>query len=150
MASAGAKVREGTPPPVVRKAGSYTIFITPPTTPKTPSGSPQPQGNCCKPAPRSAARPNAKSAAAPPPAKSPPPPVQVPPPQFVAAPSPRPSNPRLGFFWDAVAKVQDAHSSLDSFLADWFGLNQSKYQWALNDFYQKKGMVRGNAISLCG
>ncbi|KAJ0575826.1 hypothetical protein HanIR_Chr05g0217231 [Helianthus annuus] len=27
------------------------------------------------------------------------------------------------------------HSSLDDYLAHWFGLNQSKYQWALDDYY---------------
>lgn len=26
-------------------------------------------------------------------------------------------------------------------MADWFGLNQSKYQWALNDYYENKGVV---------
>ena len=80
-----------------------------------------------------------------------------------------------GFFWDAVAKVQNgesfwilgegfagfrffffflrfiqgfvlffflaAHSSLDEYLADWFGLNQSKYQWALDDYYGGKSVV---------
>ena len=35
-----------------------------------------------------------------------------------------------------------AHSSLDDHLARWFGLNQSKYQWALDDYYESKGMVR--------
>ena len=34
-----------------------------------------------------------------------------------------------------------AHSSLDEYLADWFGLNQSKYQWALDDYYRGKSVV---------
>lgn len=34
-----------------------------------------------------------------------------------------------------------AHSSLDDHLARWFGLNQSKYQWALDDYYETKGTV---------
>lgn len=34
-----------------------------------------------------------------------------------------------------------AHSSLDDHLARWFGLNQSKYQWALDDYYESKGSV---------
>lgn len=34
-----------------------------------------------------------------------------------------------------------AHLSLDEYLADWFGLNQSKYQWALNDYYESSGKV---------
>jgi len=34
-----------------------------------------------------------------------------------------------------------AHSSLDDHVARWFGLNQSKYQWALDDYYESKGMV---------
>lgn len=33
------------------------------------------------------------------------------------------------------------HSSMDEYLADWFGLNQSRYQWALNDYYESKGIV---------
>lgn len=34
-----------------------------------------------------------------------------------------------------------AHSSLDEYVAHWFGLNQSKYQWALDDYYESKGVV---------
>lgn len=36
--------------------------------------------------------------------------------------------------------MQNAHSSLDEYLADWFGLNQSKYQWALDDYYRGKSV----------
>ncbi|KAJ6698774.1 hypothetical protein OIU79_012134, partial [Salix purpurea] len=41
---------------------------------------------------------------------------------------------------NAVNKVQNAHSSLDDHLARWLGLNQSKYQWALDDYYETKGL----------
>jgi hypothetical protein len=41
-----------------------------------------------------------------------------------------------------------AHSSLDDHLARWFGLNQSKYQWALDDYYESKGLV--SISSECG
>ncbi|XVF47683.1 hypothetical protein PTKIN_Ptkin03bG0130500 [Pterospermum kingtungense] len=37
---------------------------------------------------------------------------------------------------------QFAHSSLDDRLARWFGLNQSKYQWALDDYYENKGLEK--------
>ncbi|XP_021989600.1 uncharacterized protein LOC110886146 isoform X2 [Helianthus annuus] len=61
-------------------------------------------------------------------------PVQPPPVQY-----PKSTSPKSGFIWDAVAKVQKAHSSLDEYVAHWFGLNQSKYQWALDDYYESKG-----------
>ncbi|XP_077223244.1 uncharacterized protein LOC143856831 [Tasmannia lanceolata] len=107
--------RESTPPPIIGKAGRYTVFLTPPSTPK-------PSSNL---------------------AESPkiPPPVQPPPLQFDKS-SHRSSNSAFGFFWNAVSKVQDVHSSFDEYLADWFGLNQSKYQWALNDYYESKGMEK--------
>eukprot|EP00262_Sarcandra_glabra_P009031 TRINITY_DN23006_c0_g1_i1.p1 TRINITY_DN23006_c0_g1~~TRINITY_DN23006_c0_g1_i1.p1 ORF type:complete len:130 (+),score=14.50 TRINITY_DN23006_c0_g1_i1:234-623(+) len=114
MSSSTAK--QNTPPPVIGKVGRYTVFITPPVTPKpsqTVSGSPKV-----------------------------PPPVQPPPQQFDKPPRDRSSNSVFGFFWDAVAKVQNVHSSVDEYLADWFGLNQSKYQWALNDYYEGKGMEK--------
>ncbi|KAL8151902.1 hypothetical protein V2J09_021710 [Rumex salicifolius] len=34
-----------------------------------------------------------------------------------------------------------AHSSLDEYVANWLGLNQSKYQWALDDYYEAKELV---------
>lgn len=34
-----------------------------------------------------------------------------------------------------------AHSSLDQYLADWLGLDQSRYQWALNDYYENNRTV---------
>lgn len=79
---------EATPPPVIGKAGSLTVFITPPPTPRSNGASPRPS-------------PAVKTA--PPP---PPPPVQVPPPQFEKAATS--SGSVFGFFWDAVAKVQDS------------------------------------------
>nr|CAD1824805.1 unnamed protein product [Ananas comosus var. bracteatus] len=115
--------REATPPPVIGKAGSLTVFITPPPTPRSNGASPRPSP--------------AVKTAPPPPPPPPPPPVQVPPPQFEKAATS--SGSVFGFFWEAVAKVQDMHSSLDEYLADWFGLDQSKYQWALNDYYENNG-----------
>ncbi|KAF3786495.1 hypothetical protein EJ110_NYTH25309 [Nymphaea thermarum] len=108
-----------TPPPIIGKAGRYTVFITPPKMPdQTPekAGSPEPT-------PEKAS-----------------PPVRPPPQQFGKA-APEPSSDSLfGFFWNAVAKVQRVHSGVDEYLADLFGLNQSKYQWALNEYYESKGL----------
>ncbi|TKY54559.1 hypothetical protein E2542_SST18971 [Spatholobus suberectus] len=73
-----------------------------------------------------------------------PPPPQIP----KTVPSPKPVSDSddsvLGFVRNAVTKVQTAHSSLDDHLARWFGLNQSKYQWALDDYYESKGMEKGD------
>ncbi|XP_066346872.1 extensin-like isoform X3 [Miscanthus floridulus] len=66
------------------------------------------------------------------------PPVQVPPLQFAKA-SEGSDGSLLAFFWDAVARVQEAHASLDEHISRWFGLDQSKYQWALNDYYERTG-----------
>lgn len=101
---------------MIGKIGPYTVFMTPPATPK-PSTAPE--------------------AAYAPPQKIASPPVQPPPAQFQKI-SPSDSS-NLAFFWNAVAKVQNAHSSLDEHVARWFGLNQSKYQWALDDYYDSKG-----------
>ena len=43
--------------------------------------------------------------------------------------------------WEIFFPCFAAHSSLDDHLARWFGLNQSKYQWALDDYYENKGLV---------
>ncbi|KAG8063990.1 hypothetical protein GUJ93_ZPchr0004g39702 [Zizania palustris] len=67
-----------------------------------------------------------------------PPPVQVPPPQFEKA-EVRPDGSVLAMFWYSVARVQEAHASLDEYISNWFGLDQSKYQWALNDYYESTG-----------
>nr|KJB23455.1 hypothetical protein B456_004G099000 [Gossypium raimondii] len=114
------------PPPMIGKIGPYTVFVTPPSTP-TPTEPPvfqSPQKAVAPPAPA-------------------PPPVRPPPQQFdksfVASDS---DGSILGFFRNAAFKVQNAHSSLDDHLARWFGLNQSKYQWALDDYYESKGFVR--------
>ncbi|KAJ0031404.1 hypothetical protein Pint_14096 [Pistacia integerrima] len=107
-----------TPPPMIGKIGPYTVFVTPPSTPKPVVDQPvfeSPQ----------------KVAA---------PPVQPPPQQF-QKPVTVENGSALGFFKNAVTKVQNAHSSLDDHLARWFGLNQSKYQWALDDYYENKGLA---------
>lgn len=39
-----------------------------------------------------------------------------------------------------------AHASLDEQVAHWFGLNQSKYQWALDDYYESSEKV---AVCVC-
>ncbi|KAK6944215.1 hypothetical protein RJ641_025317 [Dillenia turbinata] len=122
-----------TPPPAIGKIGPYTVFITPPSTPKpaeTPSSPPQ---KVASPAP--VQRPPQKVVS--------PPPVQPPPQQFDKLGNSRSSS-AFGFVWDAVAKVQNAHSSLDEYVAQWFGLNQSKYQWALDDYYENKDLGKEN------
>ncbi|XP_028781214.1 pre-mRNA 3'-end-processing factor FIP1-like [Neltuma alba] len=113
--------KESIPPPVIGKIGPYTVFMTPPSTPK-PS---DPVFDSPK--------------------KISPPPVQ-PPPQVFHKPSVDAGS-VSGLFKNAVNKVQTVHSSLDDHLARWFGLNQSKYQWALDDYYESKGMVSNSFIS---
>ncbi|XP_074556424.1 uncharacterized protein LOC141812270 isoform X2 [Curcuma longa] len=130
-----ATARAPPPPPVIGKAGSFTVFITPSST-APPSESPR--SDIVSPSPSSTAR--RPETEAPSPAKAPPspPPVQVPPPQFEKTAT-KSSGSVLGFFREAVAKVQNAHSSLDEHLANWFGLDHSRYQWALNDYYETSG-----------
>ncbi|XP_076949802.1 uncharacterized protein LOC143622584 [Bidens hawaiensis] len=106
--------KEPATPPMIGKIGPYTVFVTPPPTPK-----PSFESSPVKPS----------SPVAPPPVLPPPLQYEKPGPPFAS---------KFGFFWDAVAKVQNAHSSLDDSLARWFGLNQSKYQWALDDYYENK------------
>ncbi|KAH1107871.1 hypothetical protein J1N35_011639 [Gossypium stocksii] len=115
-----------TPPPMIGKIGPYTVFVTPPSTP-TPTEPPvfqSPQKAVAPPAPA-------------------PPPVRPPPQQFdksfVVSDS---DGSILSFFRNAAFKVQNAHSSMDDHLARWFGLNQSKYQWALDDYYESKGLEK--------
>ncbi|KAL5699179.1 hypothetical protein ACHQM5_030118 [Ranunculus cassubicifolius] len=133
--------KESTPPPIIGKAGRYTVFLTPPSTPKPPKSHFDYSSST-------------KSES---PLKIVTPPVQ-PPPQQLDKSTKSPSPPqfqkssksnlsdstKFGFFWNAVAKVQNAHSSLDGYLAEWFGLDHSKYQWALDDYYETKGMVKGD------
>ncbi|KAK9084545.1 hypothetical protein Syun_031561 [Stephania yunnanensis] len=130
-----------TPPPVIGKIGRYTVFITPPSTPKpfsdSASESPVPPKVH---SPKNLHRPSI-------------PPVQAPPPQIDNPVQPRSSSKSssaVGFFWNAVEKVQIAHSTVDQYLSEWFGLDQSKYQWALNDYYetQVKGKEEGKSKEL--
>eukprot|EP00258_Populus_trichocarpa_P029632 XP_024445651.1 uncharacterized protein LOC7461576 isoform X2 [Populus trichocarpa] len=114
-----------TPPPMIGKIGPYTVFMTPPSTP-----SPKP------PPPTTSNEPTL-------PVFDSPKKVVSPPPQQIdkSVYSQQVSDGSvLGFFKNAVNKVQNAHSSLDDHLARWLGLNQSKYQWALDDYYETKGL----------
>ncbi|KAI3932602.1 hypothetical protein MKW98_012573 [Papaver atlanticum] len=163
--------KESTPPPLIGKAGRYTVFITPPATPKQPSTetkSTKPisltrlSSDTSKPfkshdddSPTKVQSPmtpkqtfETKSETLKVPthtARIVPPPVLPPPKQFESVKSSSGGDGSVfGFFWNAVAKVQDAHSSLDDYLAHWFGLNHSKYQWALDDYYESQGMGKGD------
>ncbi|KAJ4752996.1 Hydroxyproline-rich glycoprotein-like [Rhynchospora pubera] len=143
--------REATPPPIIGKAGNLTVFITPspkrhpnpspnPPSPPSPSPSPSPRLNLT-PSPRESPVGKLEKTNSPSPVKEKafvlaPPPVQVPPKQYEKGKDVNSHGSAFGFFWDAVARVQEAHSSLDEYLANWFGLDQSKYQWALNDYYE--------------
>lgn len=42
---------------------------------------------------------------------------------------------------DSLVVLVAAHASLDEYVSTWFGLDQSKYQWALNDYYETIGKV---------
>ncbi|XP_057467222.1 uncharacterized protein LOC130756681 [Actinidia eriantha] len=126
------KSKESTPPPTIGKIGPYTVFVTPPATPC-------PKTSC--PASESPTKPVQPLT----------PPVQPPPAQFQKPGVVRSDGSGFGFFWNAIAKVQNAHSSLDEYVAHWFGLNQSKYQWALDDYYENKGgdQVEAKAKDMC-
>ncbi|KAF9616187.1 hypothetical protein IFM89_028963 [Coptis chinensis] len=119
--------KETTPPPVIGKAGRYTVFITPPTTP-----SPKPHFEL-----------NSESPKTPAPLKIVPPPQQF---EKSTTFQSKSSSSTFAFFWNAVTKVQNAHSSLDGYLAEWFGLDHSKYQWALDDYYESKGMAEADIV----
>ncbi|XP_056166887.1 uncharacterized protein LOC115664582 [Syzygium oleosum] len=77
-----------------------------------------------------------------------PPPVQPPPHRFdksIASPSSLDYGSVLGFFKNpATKKLPNAQSSLDSHMARWLGLDQSRYQWALENYYdnQRSGKER--------
>ncbi|KAK8615157.1 hypothetical protein V6N13_068938 [Hibiscus sabdariffa] len=121
-----------TPPPRIGKIGPYTVFITP-----SPSEPPVFQ--------------SPTKAPPPPPSPPNPPPVQPPPQQFdksLLASESYSDGSFLGFFKNAAFKLQNAHSSLDDHLARWFGLNQSKYQWALDDYYESKGLEKEGVKNL--
>ncbi|XP_039038292.1 uncharacterized protein LOC120175800 [Hibiscus syriacus] len=118
------------PAPSIGKIGPYTVFITRPSTPSPTE----------PPVFRSPSK-----AAAPPSSTPTPPPVQPPPQQFdksLLASESYSDGSFQGFFKNAAFKLQNAHSSLDDRLARWFGLNQSKYQWALDDYYESKGLEK--------
>ncbi|XP_057787426.1 uncharacterized protein LOC131004707 isoform X2 [Salvia miltiorrhiza] len=123
------KSESATPPPRIGKIGPYTVFVTPPAT---PNAGPKRES----PAPVQYQAPTPVQATSPPP-------VMAPPAQFYKE---KPSS--FAFFWDAVAKVQNAHASLDEHVAHWFGLNQSKYQWALDDYYESSGKNQNEAKTL--
>ncbi|KAK4337532.1 hypothetical protein RND71_042019 [Anisodus tanguticus] len=101
------------PPPRIGKIGPYTVFMTPPATPNSGSA-------------ESPKKPVEKSC-----------PVWSPPMQYD-----KPSHSSFGFLWNALAKLQNAHASLDEQVAYWFGLNRPKYQWALDDYYETKTIVK--------
>ncbi|RWW21660.1 hypothetical protein BHE74_00005308 [Ensete ventricosum] len=100
------------PPPLIGKAGCYTIFITPPTNPtpselpRSPIASPAPSLRANNPEKDAPSPAKAPSPLLPPPPVVAPPPVQVPPLRF-EKPVPTSSGSVFGFFWDAVAEVQD-------------------------------------------
>ncbi|GAB2252868.1 hypothetical protein Droror1_Dr00005715 [Drosera rotundifolia] len=137
------------PSPVIGKIGPYTVFLTPPPT---PSPSPSPRNVVIHsptppppPTPTMTATATRMTESPIPAVVSPPqviqqPPVMPPPAQYM-----RPDEDRFGFFWTAVARVQHVHSRVDEYVANWLGLNQSKYQWALDDFYEAKGLGKGDA-----
>ncbi|KAL3566698.1 hypothetical protein D5086_032113 [Populus alba] len=114
-----------TPPPMIGKIGPYTVFMTPPSTPSPKPPPPTTSNESTLPVFDSPKK------------------VVSPPPQQIdkSVYSQQVSDGSvLGFFKNAVNKVQNAHSSLDDHLARWLGLNQSKYQWALDDYYETKGL----------
>ncbi|XP_059662970.1 uncharacterized protein LOC132308772 [Cornus florida] len=118
--------REPIPPPIIGKAGRYTIFLTPPSTPKPSETTTTPKTHEQSP----------KNVAVLPP------PVQPPPQHFGRPVS---GSSKFGFLSDAAAKVKNAHSNLDEYIANWFGLNQSKYQWALDDYFETKAVGNEDA-----
>ncbi|KAL3532774.1 hypothetical protein ACH5RR_006295 [Cinchona calisaya] len=135
---------ETTPPPRIGKIGPYTVFITPPSTPSTPTTTTH---RPISDSPKKTVPASPPPLASPPvQSQAPPPAVQAPPSQFYNTSKPsQKSHSTFGFFWDAVSKVQNAHESLDEHVAYWFGLNQSKYQWALDDYYETKATNPMNA-----
>lgn len=140
-----AATRGATPPPVIGKAGRYTVFITPPPTPRLSEGersqSPSPSPSLSR-SPAASPKLGSKNVAPVPSnvsrslssiprekmrsslsaeegakgvgklsavAAAAAPPVQVPPPQFEKVKGGKSSESVFGFFWNAVAKVQDGN-----------------------------------------
>uniref|UniRef100_A0A0E0KNN3 Uncharacterized protein n=1 Tax=Oryza punctata TaxID=4537 RepID=A0A0E0KNN3_ORYPU len=133
--SGSPRAAEDSPPSVPQLATPPPVKTVSPPLPaaKLSSSAPKP------PPPVQVPLPSAKLSAPRPPPPPPPPPVQVPPPQFEKAEA-RPDGSMLALFWDTVARVQEgAHASLDEYISNWFGLDQSKYQWALNEYYESNG-----------
>ena len=94
-----------TPPPMIGKIGPYTVFVTPPPTPK-PSSEPSIASVSHSPMRKSVSPPPVKSSPSiPPPVAKSAPPVLPPPVQYEKSASAYDS--KFGFFWDAVAKVQN-------------------------------------------
>ncbi|KAL9339350.1 hypothetical protein Peur_068365 [Populus x canadensis] len=118
-----------TPPPMIGKIGPYTVFMTPPSTP-----SPKPPPTTTSNEPTLPVFDSPKKVVSPP--------QQIDKSVYSQQVS---DGSVLGFFKNAVDKVQNAHSSLDDHLARWLGLNQSKYQWALDDYYETKGLKKEGA-----
>lgn len=52
----------------------------------------------------------------------------------------------LKLIWWAF--IAAAHASLDEYISNWFGLDQSKYQWALNEYYESNGKVLASTLPL--
>ncbi|RRT43474.1 hypothetical protein B296_00056390 [Ensete ventricosum] len=101
------------PPPVIGKAGSFTVFITPPSTPTPSEGR---RSRIASPAPAlGSSNPGVEAPfpveapLMPPPPVAAPPPVQVPLLQF-EKPAVKSAGSVFGFLWDAVVKVQDGIS----------------------------------------
>ncbi|KAL9270893.1 U4/U6.U5 small nuclear ribonucleoprotein 27 kDa protein-like protein [Drosera capensis] len=131
------------PAPVIGKIGPYTVFLTPPP----PSPSPSPRNAVIQsPTPPTRTTEYPIPASPRPQAVIPPPQVNLPPVIPPPAQYMRPDEDRFGFFWTAVARVQHVHSRVDEYVANWLGLNQSKYQWALDDFYEAKGVEVGKEM----
>ncbi|CAI9782936.1 unnamed protein product [Fraxinus pennsylvanica] len=99
---------ETTPPPRIGKIGPYTVFVTPSPTPNPSLKPDSPK----KPVdvPVQVQTPVQKVVQPPPPVQKvvqPPPPVMAPPVQYCEDKS------VFAFFWDAVAKVQNAHAQME-------------------------------------
>ncbi|KAK9715504.1 hypothetical protein RND81_06G169200 [Saponaria officinalis] len=115
------------PPPSIGKIGPYTVFVTPPTI-TTPIPTTTTTSAAAVRIPK-----NPKTAA---------PPVQPPPIQY-----PTSAVDRFAFLRHALVKLQNVHASVDEYMANWLGLDQSKYQWALNDYYEAKGLEKGDVLT---
>ena len=100
-------------PPLIGKMGRYTAFIKPPHITARPTASPKPKNVVDLEAQASPA-------------------VATPPQTLIGS--------FLGSISNAIAKIQHVHSRVDEYLADWFGLNQSKYQWEMNEYLEMKNM----------